>query len=217
MSEQLKDPVNDQLKVTDNKDDEQLAGLEEFTFEGLKPIPERAAKRRNPFEGYPEKKIKIGVEKGGKGKSDKDIMLNLTHLVALSTAESVFQDPSGMNMTDKKGRQYTIKSSHNRMVMSFLDNQNHDVVFDRDITLPDGTKVERYALIPDATIRAQICFKVDNKTGKTKVDSRYLMGDVDQSSRLMEVFTIVMNNKLKAERSALKFDREQESTALDTR
>jgi hypothetical protein len=212
----LVDPVaEDQEKQEQDEQAEQVKtlSLEALTLEDFQPVPVTAARQPHPFEGYPQKKIKIGTWKV-KGK-DADLIVSATHIVALNPKQYVHQDPSGKGISIVVGGKEKIvdyMTSHSRVVRD-QSGKNTIVVFDRDILLGGGKKMTRCAICPDHTARAQIIFKVNKKTGKIEVDDRYVLADINQVTRLRRLFEMYHYQQTKSERLAQKFDEEPESAA----
>jgi len=216
----LTDPVKDKIQDIEEKQEE----LEEKSFDisnlklsDFKTLSAKIERASDPFDGYPHKKEMIG-----------DTEFDLTHLVVLRPNEQPPQDPSGENLTIEQEKNIykdgivvkkqklgskivTIKTTHNRCLKSFYDGKNYDVVFDRELKLSDGTVLDSCAIIPDNSLRAQVCFMIEPRTGKTLVDRRYMLPDMGQAKRLRRVFNDVSYNKLKASRAASKFDAAEES------
>ena len=162
----------------------------------LAAVPQTAAEVSNPFDGYPMEDIVIGKSKG------KPVVVKKTYIVVLSPTVSVFQDPSGkrVSVTGKDGREKikTIPTVHNRIVWDATNKRSMDVVFDRTMTLDDGSEV-KYAVVPAHWARAQLIYHYDKKI---RVDGRYLLLDPKQASRLRKVFEILINPKLQREKLA---------------
>lgn len=213
--EGLVDPVTKGSKALEIilEDEAKTLSIDSLTLEDFQPVPVTAATQPHPFEGYPQRKIKIGTYKD-KGK-DVDLIVNSTWIVALNPKEYVHQDPSGLGISiNVGGKETTVDylTSHNRIVRDERG-QSLNIVFDREIILPGGQKMTRVGLCPDHTARAQIVFTVDKKTGKINVDRRYLLADAGQVSRLRRVFEMFNYQQTKSERLAAKFDQEAESKA----
>lgn len=212
----LVDPVaEDQEKQEQDEQAEQVKtlSLEALTLDDFQPVPVTAARQPHPFEGYPQKKIKIGTYKF-KNK-DADLIVSATHIVALNPKQYVHQDPSGKGISIVSGGKEKIvdyATSHSRVVRD-QSGKNTIVVFDRDIILGGGKKMTRCAICPDHTARAQIIFKVNKKTGKIEVDDRYVLADINQVTRLRKLFEMYHYQQTKSERLAQKFDEEPESAA----
>jgi len=195
------------------QEDAKVLSIDSLTLEDFQPVPVTAAKVPHPFEGYPQKKIKIGTYKD-RGK-EVDLIVNSTWIVALNPKEYVHQDPSGIGVTIKVGDKEKIvdyKTSHNRIVRDELG-RSLNVVFDREIIFPGGQKMNRVTICPDHTARSQLVFAVDKRTGKIDVDRRYLLADPGQVSRLRRLFEMFNYQQTKSERLAAKFDQEAESKA----
>lgn len=208
MVKKFKDPVDalaeekarlvsdDEIETTD---EDGISGA--ISFES---VPFEVASKPHPFDGYPDTKVKVG-----------DKTINLTHLVQFDPSIPIYQDPSGKGqaITNKQGqiiKVVNIKTVHNRVIQSYeMGKKAIDVVFDRDIVLPDGKKFTRCAWVPDASVRAQLVFKLHIKTAKIEIDSRYKLADMKQSKRLRELFTMIVNPTIKAERLAREITGEE--------
>ena len=212
----LTDPVADGQKereIADQGEEVKVLSIDALDLDDFKPIPITAARQPHPFEGYPQKKFKIGTRKE-RGK-DVDLIVNATWIVALNPKEYVHQDPSGKAITINVGGQEKVvnyMTSHNRIVRDETG-RNIDIVFDREIVLAEGKKMTRVTICPDHTARAQLVFTVDKKTGKILVDRRYVLADSDQASRLRRLFEMFYHQQTQSERLASKFDEESESKA----
>ncbi len=195
------------------QEDSKVLSIDALSLEDFQPIPVTAARQPHPFEGYPQRKIKIGTYKE-KGK-DTDLIVNASWIVALNPKEYIHQDPSGKGVTINSGGKEKIvdlTTSHNRIVRDERG-QSINVVFDREILLPDGTKMTRVTICPDHTCRAQLVFSVDKKKGTIDVDRRYLLADAGQVGRLRRLFEMFNYQQTQSERLAAKFDEQPESKA----
>lgn len=202
----LTDPAEKAVKEKEDKTLEQemeSLKVDGLTLEDFQPVPLQVARAAHPFDGYPERKIKVtmnGIEQE----------LNVTHVVALNPKEPEFQDPSGHNVSiaKKVGKgtreeRVTIKSAHSRPVQDFENGGiNIACVFDREIPLADGTVMKRCCIVPSHSARAQICFKLDLREGRIQVDNRYVLPDGKQVNRLRRVYEMIKNPQLKAENLA---------------
>jgi len=191
VKDKLKDPAD--AGKADREEAKAKEGQEQVSFNRLKlsdfkAIPKRAARTPHPFQGYPEKKVKVGTYKE-KGK-DMDLVINATYLVALIPGtHDAPQDPSN----EETG----IRNTRN-VVVSYAG-RALNIVFDREMELEDGQRVF-YALVPDPIYRAQVVFGWDPQTEQIVVHDQYLLLDDGQFSRLRQVFQMVLNPKLKVER-----------------
>jgi len=189
VKEKLIDPVDagkaDREEAKIQEEQEKLS-FDRLTLSDFRAVPKRAARTPHPFEGYPEKRMVIGtyMEK----RTQKDLEVNTTHLVALMPGFSVTQDPSNEG---------EVRNSHN-VIVSYAG-RAVNVVFDRVMKLGDGQKLF-YALIPDPLYRCQIIYNWDSKTEQLVVNDKYLLLDDGQASRIRQVFQKVLNHKLKVER-----------------
>lgn len=197
--------------VTDGEGQGEEVGIEEYDFQA---IPVTASRQAHPFDGYPMSKIKIGTYKE-KGQV-KDLIVFRHSLVALNPREPVFQDPSGLGVTqqlkDGGERIVNLKTYHNRCVVNGRG-QNEDIVFDREIELPNGKKMSRVAVVNDHLSRSQLFFKINPRTGKVEVDTRYALLDKDQANRLRDTFKMFYYQQTQSERLAARHDAEPESVA----
>ena len=214
----LMDPVAEGQKEAEAQaqtDEMKSLSLQALSLEDFQPIPVTAARQPHPFEGYPQKRIKVGTRKDKAGK-DIDRIVNATHIVALNPKEYVHQDPSGKGVTIMsagKEKMVDLKTVHNRVVKNERG-QNLDIVFDNDILLADGKTLSRGTVCPDHTARAQLVFLVDKRTGKIQVDRRYVLADIDQVGRLRRCFEMFNYQQTQSDRLAQKFDSEEESRAV---
>ena len=212
----LVDPVaqgQKEVEAQTQTEEIQALSIEALTLEDFQPIPVSAARKPHPFEGYPQKKIKIGTYK--KDGKDHDLIVNTTHIIALNPKEYVHQDPSGKGVTIMSGGQektVDLKTFHSRIVR---DERGRSiiVVFDRDIILAGGKTLNRGTICPDHTARAQLLFTVNKRTGKIEVDRRYVLADINQVSCLRECFNMFNYQQTQSERMAQKFDAAEESRA----
>jgi hypothetical protein len=176
--------IGEESKVTASKS-EKVAVEMPLNF---KPIPQKAAKIRRPFDGYPMKDVKIGEAK-----------TYATYVVALNPTVQVKLDPANHKVKTKDGM-VQVKNYHSRMIRNMETRNNEDVVFDRLVEV--GGQEYACAIIPSHNVRAQICFSYNSKSKRIDIDSRYLMLDTEQGNRLREVFQQVINPKIKMERQA---------------
>ena len=200
----LKDPADKGAEIRENKElseKEKSLSFNTLTLEDFKAVPKQAARIPHPFEGYPEKKMKIGTYMEGRKK--KDLIVNATHIVGLNPTFSVVQDPSGEGIAigkpGKGEKVVTIESTHNRIVS--YAGQSFDAVFDRTLELKDGQKI-KYCIIPDPIFRAQIIYFYNTKLERIDVYPQYMLLDDGQTSRLRQVFQMIINPKLRIERIA---------------
>ena len=202
--EKLTDPADKGKQKRESKD--VTAKFRELDVNNLdpaamKPFDRKTTRIPSPFEGYPEKRITVGTYKTETGE-EKPLILNATHMVGLNPAYNPPQDISGENVLigdPLKGAHIgTIETTHNRVTTYGRDSFN--AVFDREIEIKGV--VYKYAIIPEAVHRAQVMFVYNSRTNRIDVDERYLPFDRDQASRLRQVFQMILNPKLKAERIA---------------
>jgi hypothetical protein len=154
----------------------------------FKPIPPERAKVSKPFDGYPLKKLKFG-----------EVETFTTYIVALNPTVQVVQDPSNRKVKTQSGM-VQVHNYHSRAMRDKETRENVQVMFDRNIEV-EG-RVYQCAIIPSHNVRAQVCFNFDTQKNRIVVDSRYLLLDSDQDSRLKRVFEQVINPNIKMEREA---------------
>ena len=218
----LVDPVEkdrQKQEVEETLEQMKVLDIAQLSMDDFKAVPVTAARQAHPFEGYPERKIKIGTYFDRKLKRDIDLIVSATWLVALNPKEYVFQDPSGENvsMIDSQTKQEvfkTIPTSHNRIVRDYDKSGqgiNNDVVFDRTINLSDDQVLSRVAIVPSHSVRAQLIFRVNQKTGKIEIDNRYILADTGQVARLRKLFEMINYQQTRSERLADRFYSEPES------
>ena len=176
-----KDPV-----AGEGKPDETLKGIGELNFQ---PIPLKAARVSRPFDGYPMKRVTIGGTE-----------TYLAYVVALNPTVPVRLDPSNRKVKMKDGTFEQVKNTHARFIRDYEENENTEVVFDRIMEI--GGKDYYCAIVPSHNVRAQLCFKYEDKNKRILVDSNYLFLDVEQNQRLKRVFEQIINPLLKLEREA---------------
>jgi len=189
---------------------EEPALITDLSIEDFSQVPQSAAMRVDPFEGYPMKNIKLG-ERRTTGNKVVDVTTKRTYIVALAPSFYVPQDPSGLNQEIEKritGQKkevirVDIKTSHNRCVPN-SNGQNEDIVFDAILKMESGEL--RYAIVKDHVARSQLVYRINpKKEGRPiEVDSRYLLLDKGQVSRLKTVFSSVYYQQTKTEKAAIK-------------
>lgn len=204
----LKDPADKGKAKREERDAERrILSIDDIDPGDLKPLPATAARTPHPFEGYPEKMMKVGTWFDKADQKEKDLVLNATHIVMLNPSYVPPQDPSGENvaidvLNDARKvirvENRTIESAHNRVTTYRGDSFN--AVFDRELTIRGVTY--KYAIIPEPAHRAQIMFSWNSKAGRIEVDRRYILLDGDQKGRIRQVFQIIINPKLQVEKIA---------------
>jgi len=136
---------------------------------------------------------------------DVPIMFSATYILALAPTVHVHQDPSGKRISQfvaGKERFVDIPSLHSRCVVDHEGGGNNtEIVFDRELELEGGAKIT-IALCPSHSARAQIMFKLDERTHKIDVDDRYLLLDKPQEKPLRRIFEMIHNPKIRTERLA---------------
>ena len=205
------DPVE---KVEKKKQEENLEkdiktlDISEISIADFQQIPEQAARRASPFEGYALKPpIKIG-----------EVEFSRTFIVGLNPMVYVAHDPSGDKVTvfDKRKKKDVIvnyQTVHSRMVPDWEQGgQNTDVVFDRELQLKDG-KV-KVAIVPSGAVRSMLVLKL-TRDGAARVNKRYVLLDTDQWKRLRRWFQMITQPKRKAERDAAAIMGESQETLDD--
>jgi hypothetical protein len=214
----LRDPVEEITQDQQAERDKELASvfdISQLKIADFKATQLKDARSRHPFDGYPEKKVQVGTYKE-KGK-ELPLIVNLTHILVYK--EEVKQDRSGEKVTlgfpemrDKDGkitrpnteRIGMIPSSHNRRAKDYESGGvDTDCVFDRTIKLADGD-LSQCCFIPSPSVRAQIVFRYNPKTQRVEPDSRYLLADPEQVSRLRRIFEMIINPRIRLEESIRK-------------
>lgn len=203
MKGKLEDPVTG-VEVEEPKT------LEDLSIEDFSVVPQSAAIRVNPFEGYPMKNIKLG-ERRTTGNKMVDITTKRTFIVALAPSFYVPQDPSGLKQEVERrvtGQKKVVETvdiitSHNRCVLN-SDGRNEDVVFDAILEMESGKL--RYAIVPDHLVRSQLVYRINpKKEGRSiEVDPRYLLLDKKQIGRLKQVFSGLYYQQTRTEKAAVK-------------
>jgi hypothetical protein len=176
------DPVAGEGKPNDDV----LKGIGELNFQ---PIPLKAARVSRPFDGYPMKKVTIGT-----------METYLAYVVALNPTVAVRLDPSNRKVKTKDGTFEQVKNTHARFIRDYEENENTEVVFDRIMEI--GGKEYFCAIVPSHNVRAQLCFRYEDKNKRIVVDSNYLFLDTAQDQHLKRVFEQIINPKLQLEREA---------------
>lgn len=152
-------------------------------------VPQSAAKIVRPFDGYPlNKKVKFGEGE-----------ICPTFIVALNPTVMVQQDPNNKKVKTPEGMKQ-IQTFHSRFIRDRETGDNIEVVFDRKMIINGQTFL--CAVVPSHVVRSQIVFKFNNKTNRPEVDTNYMLLDLDQVSRLRQVFLQVINPNLKIEKEA---------------
>jgi hypothetical protein len=95
-----------------------------------------------------------------------------------------------------KQKRAPLTTSHNRAMRDYNEMRNYDIVFDRFVVLKDG-EMPNVAVVSNHNLRAQLVFKLDERTGATKVDPRYALLDKEQRSRLLRTFRMMVSPQLK--------------------
>lgn len=220
----MKDPVEAANKARETQELEsgvKTVDLNSLNLGDLKAVTRQQAIASHPFDGYPMEDIQIGTAIDPKTKKEAPVKVKKTFLVFLAPqrAGRIVQDKSGrgvsiINTRTKEERRVNLETFHSRFIRNFDlggGEANTEVVFDRKVTLGDNS-VLYAAIVPDHTVRAQLVFKKNLKTGQTEADQDYLLADGGQISRLRKLFDWIYSNKINAaERSAQEFDAEPAS------
>lgn len=183
-----------------SKEAEENAKLSTISRKDIVTIPPKHTKAVHPFEGYP---VKYAMVNGRK--------VNLTWAIGYKRQPA--QDRSGENQSiqvlgkDRKptGEEkiVTIKSSHSRLVVDYESGgRNTMAIFDNTFPLEDGDIIENIAICPSPSARAQICFKVEPKTGQVQINEDYFLLDGGQADRLRRVYENILKPSRRAERDA---------------
>jgi len=208
MADKLQDPVEKKTETRKAAEAEDgVKGFTELTEADFKAVPVTAARGGHPFDGYPIKdKVKMGSM--GKG-TDKLFEVSKTFVVALHPQIFIFQDPSGnsVTVTDTKTKSEKIVTLNTYYSTTRIDygkgKQNIDIVFDRKIPLMGGRFMENCAYVPSHYVRAQLMFLYDDKQSRIRPDNRFVFLDRDQRSRLLRLFQMIINPKIKVERLSM--------------
>ena len=219
MAKLLKDPVDvvtEEGLAAENEELKKVFDISNLKMSDFKGAMMKDARLRHPFDGYPEKKVQIGVYLDLKGK-EQPFIVNLTHLVAYR--EQVKQDPSGKvvslgfpEMRNNEGKIIrpdtqvigSILTTHNRWVKDYESGGvDVDVVFDRSIQLADGL-FEQVAIVPSPSCRAQLAFRYDSKAERIRENPSYLFADIDQIPRLNRIYQMIINPRIRLEESIRK-------------
>lgn len=94
-----------------------------------------------------------------------------------------------------KQRHAPLTTSHNRALRDWQEMRNYDVVFDRVAVLKDG-EMPNVAVVANHNLRAQLVFRLDERTGAIKSDNRYAILDHNQRSRLLNTFKMLVAPQL---------------------
>ena len=199
-----KDPADKGKEHRDEKaieEQEKSLDIEGLKFDAFRPVPQSSARVPAPFEGYPDRKVKIGTHVPQGKKRPVDVMINLSWIVGLNPTVDVFQDPSGLDVLvgdprKNNEKRLNIPSSHNRTVS--YNHRAFKAVFDRPFTDEEGRTV-MICVIPDPIYRCQIIYYFDGE--RIKVDTRYLLPDMNQKGPLRRTFQMIINPRLKLEAS----------------
>ena len=199
MKEKMDPATEAQGKRGRKKEVADNAKLSTISRKDIVTIPTKHTKAVHPFEGYPYKYAMVDGRK-----------VNLTWMIGYKKQPA--QDRSGENQSIqvlKQGkptgeeRVVTLKSSHSRLVVDYESGgRNTMAIFDNTLMLEDGDILDNLALVPSPSARAQICFKVEPKTGQVQINDDYFVLDGNQSDRLRRVFENILRPARRAERDA---------------
>lgn len=183
----------------EEREKEENLKLSSISRKDIVTIPPKHTRAVHPFEGYPVKYAMVEKRK-----------VNLTWIVGYKGIPD--QDPSGVNQSipvlvngKPTGEEnvVTLKSPHSRLVVDYEGGgRNTMAIFDRSLPLDDGEILDNLCVIPSHSARAQICFKVEPKTGKVMIDDRYFLLDGEQADRLRRVYDNILRPARRAERDA---------------
>jgi hypothetical protein len=201
----LVDPATVAQEVRgEKKKMEENKKLSTISRKDIVTIPPKHAKAVHPFEGYP---VKYAMVEGRK--------INLTWLVGYKRQPA--QDRSGENQSiqlmekNKVGkfeptgeeRIVTLKSPHSRVVVDYENGgRNTMAIFDRTFPMEDGEILDNLCLVPSPSARAQICFKLEPKTGQVQINEDYFLLDGNQADVLRKVYENILRPAKRAERDA---------------
>lgn len=220
-------------KADEDRELEKVFDISNLKMADFKAASLKDARTRHPFDGYPHKKAIIGTYKehpNNPKSKDIPLIVNLTHVLVYK--EEVKQDKAGERvslgfpeMRNVEGKvirpntlkEGTIRTAHNRREKDYESGGvDIDCVFDRTIKLADG-EINQACIVPSPSVRAQIVFKWDSKTQRIKEDSRYLMADPQQVSRLRRVFEMIINPRVRLEESIRRtFDEGGDTTSASS-
>ena len=204
-----KDPVDEATSAKQERDE--LAKVEKVGFDlskfsmgdvkGVKPGTVRAV---HPFEGYTYPMGKdaafivhfsdpVSHDLSGDSytvnkpyKMGEKLVMGPYEGKTLEFVQSV--DPGYVRELLKQGKEQRapLFTFHNRIIYDYEAGQNVDVVFDRSYEMSDGV-LEKCAFVPQHSIRAQLLFRIDDRTGAVKSDPRYKLIDTKQARRLYRI------------------------------
>lgn len=173
----------------------------------LKEVPQSAAKVIHPFDNYQlAPKLILSDDKHDKKLNPKgtDTKISKTYIVVLAPTINVNQDRSNLGRTIKTKQRgklvdkvVDIPTSHNRMLPDYdQGGVNTDIVFDRLIITSEGHKLW-CAVVRSHSLRAQLMFKLDQKTSKIAVRKMYQLFDMNQKGPLRRLFLMLKGKELK--------------------
>lgn len=96
--------------------------------------------------------------------------------------------------TGKQIRKPT-KTVHNRALRDWSALRNYDVVFDREIVLKDGT-MPNCAIVENPSLRAQLVYRLDERTGGIRIHRDYALLDTKQAKRLLNTYRMMVRPQL---------------------
>jgi hypothetical protein len=196
----LIDPATEAGKKRDaQKNGEENKKLSTISRKDIVTIPPKHAKAVHPFEGYP---VKYAMVNGRK--------VNLTWVVGYKRQPA--QDVSGINQSIpimEKGKMtgeekvVTLGSPHSRLVIDYEGGgRNTMAIFDFKLPMEDGELIDNLCLVPSPSARAQICFKLEPKTGQVQINEDYFLLDGNQADKLRKVYENILRPAKRAERDA---------------
>ena len=198
------DKIKEKKAEEKSFDDMEKFDISKVKVSDFKRIPRSRARFVHPFEGYPIKKpVVMSVVKDKRTGKEVEIKVSPTFIVGLHPTKEPDQDPAGLKLD------VPLATYHSRFIRTGPDS-NEDVVFDRVMEI-EGEKIF-YAIVPSHAIRAQICYKTHPKTGAYEVDDRYLLLDLDQSARLMRLYTNIKKPAMRREQMAAEVAGESETS-----
>ena len=231
MKQRIIDPVDEKTEKEKETQDNEMAkafDISNLKISDFKAVTIKDAKSVHPFDGYPEKKVQVGVyvEKG----KEKPLMIPVTWIMAYRGQPP--NDPSGKGVTlgypelrnaegrvirpstERKG---DIEGSYSIRAKDYESRGvDIDCVFDRTVTLEDG-ELKNVAFVPSPSCRAQIIFEYDSKTQKVQPrggkNPLFLLADSGQFSRLRRLYEMIINPRIRLEQSiAAHFDDSVDTT-----
>jgi hypothetical protein len=217
--DKLKDPVDANLEEEDSDDDlEKTMDISNLKLSDFKSAMLTEAQTSHPFNGYPDRDVRIGVIK--KGKEEREIFCKLSHIVIYKG--EVINDPSSRGVTigfpelrDNQGKLIrpgtdrigNVVSSFNKRVKNFEDGgRDIDCVFDRELQIAEGV-VKTACIVPSPSARAQIIFRYDSMQNRIKANKEFFLADPRQLKLLRILFVnYIVRPKQNQEQAVMKFE-----------